>query len=356
MTSLAKRPIAALKIWEQWGAVEVASVILIAVCLAIQTWLAWYLQAFDWIGKADFDTLPLLRVGGAAAAFMAACWALRACFGHFTRNAKTAWWEPNSSPGSDSLTWPQVYQLVAFDDEFDPISRKKSVRWGWWWRSVAAQGALYLFIWGSLLSVLDFLVDPTPRTFLLQGTLPPLAAPIATALGNPIAYLALIVGLATIFFTFRQIRAKVRADSRKQWIIQARKLLGEVVALIDMHRRQREDFKNEKAEETWAKLNPLRLELELMLNPSEKDHRFLLHLIQRFCAWRKPEVPIQDAEIMKKSISATICSPNDHAGRDHIQKLLQIADEKDRAKLVSYIIRLSHVVLKREWERVKHTR
>jgi hypothetical protein len=204
------------------------------------------------------------------------------------------------------------------------------------------------------MSALDLIRDPTPRTFLLQTTFPALSKEMAAAIGNPTAYLALVVGAATIFFTFRQIRAKVRADSRQQWIIHARKLLGEVVALIDQHRDLQASNKFKQALETWEKLNPIRLELELMLNPSEKDHRLLLYLIQRFATWRTPRQESQDAQIVRRSISGMSDGrPGPYKIPD---KWRPIIDGRDRAELVSYILRLSHVVLKREWERVKHTR
>lgn len=99
----------------------------------------------------------------------------------------------------------------------------------------------------------------------------------------------------------------------------------------------------------WIQLNPLRLELELMLNPSEKDHRLLLYLIQSFSAWRTPRIVPQDARILIASIES---GTRDPALRPKWKKIIET---QDRADLVSYILRLSHVVLKREWERVKHT-
>jgi hypothetical protein len=66
----------------------------------------------------------------------------------------------------------------------------------------------------------------------------------------------------------------VRADSRQAWIVNARKLLGEVVALIDAHQDLRDANQFKQACEIWKELNPKCLELELMLNPSEKTIAF----------------------------------------------------------------------------------
>lgn len=333
---------------------EAATWSVILLCLIAEIAWACVFDAFEW--ELEAETLPLLRFSGLLAVSWAAYWALHTVSQNFTIPAKTSWWEPSREPDSADLDWDEVYQLVAFSDALDPIGVPKRIRWGWWLRSLIFQVPLYLLIWGVVLSVVDLIRDPSPRPFLLDNSSPPLSKPLAAVLGNPTAYLALIVGLATIFFTFRQIRAKVRADSRQQWIIQARKLLGEVVALIDAHRDLRAANRFKQAEEVWNKLSPARLELELMLNPSEKDHRLLLYLIQRFATWRSPHRQTQDAEILRRSIAGVADALAGTANAQLDEKWKPIINGKDRAELVSYIIRLSHVVLKREWERVKHTR
>ena len=111
-----------------------------------------------------------------------------------------------------------------------------------------------------------------------------------------------------------------------------------------------------------------------MLNPSEKDHRLLLHLIQRFASRGRNPGAIQDAKILRRSIAESLSPdgprPNrgwddlaDSGERDDLASdVLRASDwnpiinAEGREAQVSYILRLSHVVLKREWERVKHTR
>ncbi|WP_066827732.1 hypothetical protein [Sphingomonas mali] len=339
--------------WIKKYRLELATGSLVAACFLVEFLWAWFFGAFDW--KLDVTELPLLRLSGWMAIGLCAYWSLRAIAQHFVIKARTAWWEPGLTPDPDDLSWDEVFQLVAFESTLDPIGVEKQIRWAWWRRTLILQAALYLLVWGIALSAFDLIRDPAPRDFLLSKVSPALSKEVAAAIGNPTAYLALVVGSATIFFTFRQIRAKVRADSRQQWIIQARKLLGEVVAMIDAHRDQRASNSFKQAEQTWGKLNPARLELELMLNPSEKDHRLLLYLIQRFASWRHPRQESQDARIVKRSI-AEAYHGWDTAQASIPEKWKPIIEGEDRAELVSYILRLSHVVLKREWERVKHTR
>lgn len=332
---------------------EVATGSLVAACFLLELLWAWDSGAFEW--KADLTALPLLRLSGCMAVILCTFWSLRAIAQHFVIKARTSWWEPGLAADPDSLSWDEVFRLVAFDGALDPIGLKRQIRWAWWWRSLVFQAALYLLICGIALSAFDLIRDPTPRTFLLAKASPALSKDVAAAIGNPTAYLALVVGSATIFFTFRQIRAKVRADSRQQWIIHARKLLGEVVALVDVHRELRASNRFKQAEEIWERLNPARLELELMLNPSEKDHRLLLYLIQRFAKWRNPLFDSQDAQLVRRSIAEAYQSgePSDPSIPEKWKPIIEV---EDRAEMVSYILRLSHVVLKREWERVKHTR
>lgn len=331
---------------------EAATATVIVACFLAEFIWAWLSSAFEW--RLDLTALPLLRLSGFMAIGLCTYGCLRFAAQHFVTAARTSWWEPGLAPEPDDLSWDEVYRLVAFDSALDPIGVKRQMRWAWWRRSLILQVPLYLLIWGIALSAFDLVRDPSPRDFLLAKLSPTLPKEVAAAIGNPTAYLALVVGGATIFFTFRQIRAKVRADSRQQWIIQARKLLGEVVALVDAHRDLRAANRFQHAEEIWEKLNPARLELELMLNPSEKDHRLLLYLIQRFARWRDPLFESQDAQIVRRSIAEAYRGETT-ADASIPAKWKPIIDGEDR-ELVSYILRLSHVVLKREWERVKHTR
>lgn len=70
--------------------------------------------------------------------------------------------------------------------------------------------------------------------------------------------------------------------------------------------------------------------LELLINPSERDHRALVALIRHI--YKIDDVPIDD--IPRKELDFVKAQP-------------------DMVVLKSQMIRLSNVVLKREWERVK---
>jgi hypothetical protein len=256
----------------------------------------------------------------------------------------------------------------------DPLGFERGPRWRGWRRWALCYLLAALILWGLILSGLDLTYDPRPRDFMLVPNDRAIAPGLAAVIGNPTAYLALLAAIVTIIFTYYQLRAKVRADSRQQWIIRARELLGQVVALTDAYRDLSVDCGGRDAEEMWNKMNPLRLELELMLNPSEKDHRLLLHLIQRFASRGRNLGAIQDAKILRQSIAKALKpdgpkpdrrwdAVTDSTEREElVSDILResvwnpIINAEGREAQVSYILRLSHVVLKREWERVKHTR
>ncbi len=328
---------------------NIAKHAVIWLCVLVEFWLAYQFAAIEW--EPNTTALPLIRFSAIPALCLATLWAMYTVGQNFQDRAITSWWQPHSGTELSDLSWDEVYSLVAFSENLDPLCVSKQVRWKWWFRSLKIQIPIYLVVCSFALSVLDLLQNPVPRSFLREGSSfmrgAPLDKSVATVIGSPAAYLALIVGLATIFFTFRQIRAKVRAESRQAWILKARELLGEVVASIDAHKEQiaAKDF--EKARRRWNNLNPKRLELELKLNPSEKDHRLLMFLIQRFSAWRVPPVFPQDASILRAIIA------DETPDTERLMEWSAILNETDRAALVSYILRLSHVVLKREWERVK---
>jgi hypothetical protein len=74
--------------------------------------------------------------------------------------------------------------------------------------------------------------------------------------------------------------------------------------------------------------------LELLMNPSEKDHRALMALIRHIYGHHSVRIDM----IPRTELGFTTLVPSNPA---------------DRSALKSQMIRLSNVVLKREWERVK---
>lgn len=94
------------------------------------------------------------------------------------------------------------------------------------------------------------------------------------------------------------------------------------------------------------------MELELYLNPSEKDHRLLMLIIRAFVI---SEVKIAIDNNLQEF------TKNELAAMPKVLKNIimdrEVPTEKDDENgAISYIVKLSHVILKREWERVRSTK
>jgi hypothetical protein len=176
---------------------------------------------------------------------------------------------------------------------------------------------------------------------------------------NLTAFLALIAAAISIYFTHRQLQAKVKADSRQAWIDKLRAHIAGFIALTDAVEELPDGDARQNAQ---LDLTGRRIEMELMLNPSEKDHRLLMYLSLRlafFDAGERAFNRVHDVRNIKKAIRA------DSAGHDEatwapllgaIPGKRATQREATRSDLVGYTMRLAHVVLKRKWERVKATR
>jgi hypothetical protein len=255
------------------------------------------------------------------------------------------------------MTWSDVFYLASLDndpiDRESPVNIKEKKRVASLWRVFAV--ALVSVSVGFLFSIFfDYILFPhVPNLVLYRMVNNPIPlGDLAQASQNLTAYLALVAAVAGIFFTYRQLRAKVRADSRQEWINTARRLLADIVSdLLPENHNNR----------TVRRLNSNRIKLELMLNPSEKDHRLLSLLIRALCI--PGELIEEDRYVADKLAALKSDKDNPLVLSDGNDLLYKIIRDKTLAGLpenrncsISYIIRLSHLVLKREWERVKFIR
>jgi hypothetical protein len=124
-------------------------------------------------------------------------------------------------------------------------------------------------------------------------------------------------------------RLKARSENRQKWIDEIRKTLSLLIENIPG--ASEDDAAREEKIKAYSKEHG---KLELLMNPSERDHRALMALIRHI--YGHDDVPIDDI-------------PREQLG---IATLL-LSNSADRIALKSQMIRLSNVVLKREWERVK---
>lgn len=253
----------------------------------------------------------------------------------------TKWWDPSRVPDGP-ISWGDVQRLVCDD----PLEHVPTFRWHFFLYRLSLHvlfGSLFLSLGWLLLCYID---EPWIPSFLIKGT--PEAEVFGTLISpnqNLTAYLALVAASISIVFTYVQLRAKVRADNRQAWINRARTHLRVVTSLGSLHSYADES----EAGKLWRRFAPLRLELELMLNPSEKDHRLLSFLLYELAVFREPietREQIADSERLKRVVKRKTGESFDS----------WLPNSQVPVQLITYILRLAHVVLKREWERVKHTR
>lgn len=250
----------------------------------------------------------------------------------------TTWWDPAARPDG-GISWNDVRCLV-LDDPLKHVPRLRRVYFLGRIPFYVLGIALFLTFGRFILALAD---KPWLPDFLRGEAKGGEAFGTLTKPGqNLTAYVALLVAGLTILFTYLQLRAKVRADNRQAWIDRARSHLGTVTSLGSLHSYVAQP----KVYELWLKFAPLRLELELMLNSSEKDHRLLEFLLHELAVLREGGEPIDDTTYLKEVVQEASGLPFDE----------WLPGCEERVQLITYILRLSHVVLKREWERVKHTR
>jgi hypothetical protein len=132
-------------------------------------------------------------------------------------------------------------------------------------------------------------------------------------------------------------RLKARSENRQKWIDELRGSLTLLIGSMPLPNDGAEDG-TEKKKAYFAEHG----KLELLLNPSERDHRALMALIRHIYGYG--DSPIDRIPRQKLHIGFSRAHPGDDFR------------ELDFDELKSQAIRLANAVLKREWERVRHIR
>jgi hypothetical protein len=255
----------------------------------------------------------------------------------------TTWWDPSLTRADGPIGWEDVLRMAVGSEAGDALTSQEHLRRERLRRMVVPYAlCLSAALFVGAMIVDGLLVWRLPSMFGSSSASPAtLLEATANVSGNLTAYLALLAAAVSIVFTYRQLRAKVRADNRQVWIDRARRLLSELA------QKPRTPTDARYAD----RLSRLRIELELMLNPSEQDHRLLIYLLQRLHLPSHADA-IAGARTLLKMLRDDVASGSSASAVAWLGSI----EKADSDQLVGYVVRLSHVVLKREWERVKHTR
>ena len=154
--------------------------------------------------------------------------------------------------------------------------------------------------------------------------------------GIAIGVVTILVSIATIFYN---VRIRSRSQNRQEWINAIR---TEIAALISA--LPAPDTTEHETDEVSHKIQNHFAMLELYLNPSEPVHRAFLAVLRLMYRRMYREI---DAEVCKKlCIDASQC-PWQVENDDN---------ERHWMKWRTKTVRLANVLLKREWEQVKHVK
>ncbi len=243
-------------------------------------------------------------------------------FNRYKESYQTKWFMPELFNYSESPSWEDVKLIISEEPlNHAPIFRRKSIGLIIFDLSKFFIPILILILaWDITLKI----ANEACLSCVEQGS-------------NNQTFIIYIIGAFTLatglFVAFIKLQAKIKSENRQIWVNNARKLSAEVIAnILDI------GYSEESVKRQRIKVYPSMIELELLLNPSEKDHRALSYLL-------RIAYGIKDLKIDKKlrECDELKCLKN----------LDPVHCKNDRDKLITYTIRLSSAIFKREWERIK---
>lgn len=234
------------------------------------------------------------------------------CFAH-----KTKWWDQSKIGPFAKLDWHDVNELMQTDPvTFSPKFRRS----GWVWSVLL----IFVYFGISLISAR-----------LLWVYAPSIPVERIETLAKSFGAISVVVAALGYFL---QARVTTRSQNRQEWIKQIREALDPLISCAPswevLSKEENDEVRPKQSTDFFVKHHA---RLELLLNPSEKEHRALLALLRQIHGMER--IALDDAA----------------------WKGLRLAEQNPLKKgdweaIKSQIIRLSNVVLKREWEQVKHVR
>ena len=224
---------------------------------------------------------------------------------YFRRTYWTHWYDLSKTGPLEEMDWQQMRKVM----NSNPWEHKCRRRW--------PCRCLCLNIAVSAICVLVFLVgvflicDPSLFRAVAKGT---------AGFGVPAALAALG---GTAIAVFYNVRLTARAKNRQAWIESVRRQTHLLIANCPSH--QEMDLRQSMKNDCDLKM------LELLLNPGERVHRSLMAILRLM---HRPHDPPLDRE--------ALCN----------LKLTNATGQQGDLKVKA--TRLANLLLKREWEQVKH--
>ena len=234
----------------------------------------------------------------------------------FKRVYRTKWYDLSKKGPNEEMEWCQIRQLM----ERDPMGYRCSCR--------CPKKYIFTDIFGFIVPIiLGFVV---PMWILLYSNFQSWDAKYGVAGG----VLTLVISVATIFYN---VRLKSRAENRQAWINSIRTEISALIAAFPPPQAS-----DRMIDAAFLEIQQNLTKLELYLNPSERVHRGFMAVV-RFMYGFKGDV---DREASKK----LFLPKTRYSWRN--QNIASAENEWLKWKTKS--IMLANVLLKREWEQVKH--
>ena len=236
----------------------------------------------------------------------------------YKRVYQTKWYDLSKKGPNEEMEWYQIRQLMERDPMRYQCSYRSSQKY--------IRSDIFKFI--VLIDILGFMV---PVLILSDSSFQNWDAKDSVAVG----VLALVVSVATIFYN---VRLKSRTENRQAWINSIRTEISDLIAAFPSP--QASDYMINTA---FLEIQQNLTKLELYLNPSERVHRGLMAAIRFMYGF-------EGIDVDKEASDELRLPRKQYPWRN--QNTASARNEWLKWKTKS--IRLANVLLKREWERVKH--
>ena len=236
----------------------------------------------------------------------------------------TDWYDLSEKGPLQDLEWQQIRDVM--DPDQDPLDHRPCWRGSCRriCRDLALVGITLLFFAGSYWLICD------------PDRLRPAVGNIG-GLGLPAALAALAALGSTAVAVFYNVRLTARTNNRQAWINAVRQQLGNVIGNCI----PQDGVDGEQAKDGDRSLATL----ELLINPSERVHRSVVAVVRLMHG-----IHDHPADRMVLQHLALAISPEQQMPSS------READRKCRSNLKDRARRLATVLLRREWEQVKHAR
>ena len=236
------------------------------------------------------------------------------------RAYKTHWFDPMKHDESEQAVWKKIAALM----DAEPITHDSTFRYpaSNRWLDNLALLILALFF----LSTIVLIISPHPDALASTGIF---------KWAFPVGTLALFGTVLTVFY---QVRLTARTQNRGQWILTVRRKMADLISLYDTE--------GDSDKPPSVEVDKRITELELLLNPEDRLHRTLLTLMRTLHGIY--DNPLD--EETKSNLQDTFPNEKKNDSEEASDDTEEVSADTWKARC----IRLSNVILKYEWERVKH--